>query len=110
MGGWIRGWLASESAQCGWGEKKGRKVLAVGESFGGRDLSGVLSQAKTPYVSLQIEPALPSEVSFKGTPSPTLSQRWFVICVLDMQGGQCRLECSFKIHNKQMEVLKSTSL
>lgn len=76
-------------------------MLAVGEGFGGRDLSGVLSQAKTPYVSLQIEPALPSEVSFKGAPSPTLSQRWLAICVLDMQGGQCRLECSFKIHNKE---------
>lgn len=36
-----------------------RKALAVGESFGGRDLSGVLSPAKNPYVSLQIEAALP---------------------------------------------------
>lgn len=51
-------------------KKKGRKVLAVGESFGGRDLSGVLSQAKNPYVSLQIGPALPPELSFKGAPSP----------------------------------------
>lgn len=70
------------------GEKKrGRKVLNVGESFGGKDLSGVLSQAKNPYVSLQIESALPPELSFKGSPSPTLSQRWIAICVLDMQGG-----------------------
>lgn len=68
-------------------KKKGRKVLAVGERFGGRDLSGVLSQAKNPYVSPQIEPAFPPELSFKGAPSPTLSQRWIVICVLDMQGG-----------------------
>lgn len=29
----------------------GRKVLAVGESMRGRDLSGVLRQAKNPYVS-----------------------------------------------------------
>lgn len=98
--GWIRVRLASDSAWCGRGEKKGRKVLAVGESFGERDLSGVLSQAKNPYVSLQIEPALPPELSFKGAPSPTLSQRWIAICVLDMQGGWCRLECSFKILNR----------
>lgn len=99
--GWIRVRLASDSARCGWGEnkKRGRKVLAVGEHSGGRDLSGVLSQAKNPYVSPQIESALPPELSFKGAPSPTLSQRWIAICVLDMQGGQCRLECSFKIHN-----------
>lgn len=71
------------------GRKKGRKVLAVGESLGERDLSGVLSQAKNPYVSLQIEPALPPELSFKGAPSLTLSQRWIAICVLDMQGRWC---------------------
>lgn len=53
--GWIRVRLTSDSARYGWGGKKrGRKVLAVGESFGGRDLSGVLSQAKNPYVSPQI--------------------------------------------------------
>lgn len=90
--GWIRVRLASDSARCGRGERKkeknkGRKVFAVGESCGGRDLSGVLSQAKNPYVSQQIEPALPPERSFKGAPSPTLSQRWIAICVLDMQGG-----------------------
>lgn len=49
--------------------KRVRKALAVGESFGGRDLSGVLSPAKNPYVSLQIEAALPPELSFKGAPS-----------------------------------------
>lgn len=83
--------LASDSTQTWLGRKQnrgeGRTALAVGESLGARDLSGVLSQAKNPYVSLQIEPALPPELSFKGAPSPTLSQRWIAICVLDMQGG-----------------------
>ncbi len=85
---WIRVRLASNSAKM-WlgGEKKGWKVLAVGERCGGRDLSGVLSQAKNPYVSLQIEAALPPELSFKGAPSPSLSQRWIAIRVFDMQGG-----------------------
>lgn len=83
------------------GESKSRgKALAEGESFGGRNLSDMLSQAKNPYVSRQIEPALSPELSFRVAPSPTLSQRWIVICVLDMQGGKCRLECSFKIHNR----------
>lgn len=59
----------------------------MGESFGGSDLSGVLSQAKNPYVSLEIEPGLPPELSFKGAPSPTLSQRWIAICVSDVRGG-----------------------
>lgn len=83
-------------------EKKrwGEKVLAVGEIFRGRDLSGVLSPAKNPYVSLQIEPPLPHELSFKGAPSPTLSQRWTAIGELNMQGGKRRLECFFKIHNR----------
>lgn len=31
---------------------------AEGESFGGKDPSDMLSQAKNPYVSRQIEPAL----------------------------------------------------
>lgn len=65
----------------------GRRVLAVGEIFRGRDLSGVLSPAKNPYVSLQIERPLPPELSFKGASSPTLSQRWTVIGELNMQGG-----------------------
>lgn len=68
-------------------KKGGGRLLAVGESFGGSDLSGVLSQAKNPYVSLEIEPGLPPELSFKGAPSPTLSQRWIVIGVSDMRGG-----------------------
>lgn len=46
-------------------------MLAVGDSFGGgRDLSGVLNQAKNPYATPQIESALPPELSFKGAPSP----------------------------------------
>lgn len=100
--GWIRVWLALDAARCGWEGKKrwGEKVLAVGEIFRGRDLSGVLSPAKNPYVSLQIEPPLPPELSFKGAPSPTLSQRWTAIGELNMQGGKRRLECFFKIHNR----------
>lgn len=65
--------------------KGGGRCLLWEEALGGRDLSGVLSQAKNPNVSTQIEPALPPELSFKGAPSPTLSQRG--ICALDMQGG-----------------------
>lgn len=46
-------------------KKKGRKVLAVGESLGERDLSGVLSQAKNPYVSLQIDLLFPQSFLLK---------------------------------------------
>lgn len=48
-------------SQDGAGEKdkRGGRCLPREEALGGRDLSGMLSQAKDPYVSPQIEPALP---------------------------------------------------
>lgn len=45
-GGVDKGAVSLRISAMWLGRKKGRKVLAVGESFGGRDLSGVLSQAK----------------------------------------------------------------
>lgn len=69
-------------------KKRGEEGCLLWEkALEGSDLSGVLSQAKNPYVSLEIEPGLPPELSFKGAPSPTLSQRWIAICVSDMRGG-----------------------
>lgn len=44
--------------------KGGGRCLLWEEALSGRALSGVLSQAKNPYVSLQIEPALPPRAFF----------------------------------------------
>lgn len=44
--------------------KGGGRCLLWEEALGGRALSGVLSQAKNPYVSLQVEPALPPRAFF----------------------------------------------
>lgn len=56
----------------------GRKVLAVGESMRGRDLPGKPQIHMYHHGSSSLTP----ELSFKGAPSPTLSQRWIAIWCL----------------------------
>lgn len=46
-------------------KRGGGRCLLWEKALGVRDLSGVLSQAKNPYVSLQIEPALPQSFLLK---------------------------------------------
>lgn len=97
--GWIRVRLASDSARCGRGEKKGEEGACCGRKPWRKRLIWCVKPSQKSICITTDRPALPPELSFKGAPSPTLSQRWIAICVLDMQGGWCRLECSFKIHN-----------
>lgn len=68
-------------------KKKGRKVLAVGESFGRKGLIWRVKPSQKSICITTDRACSSPELSFKGAPSPTLSQRWIAICVLDMQGG-----------------------